>query len=110
MRRIDSDDIAHFSTAIGFAILLITTFVICLFEISLIVILFLIYLIYIYIYVEYISDVIESKGTRECISRGHHTWIEAGRHQVVEPWSDKQNMTYWVTDFKCSVCGMKKEE
>jgi len=51
------------------------------------------------------SSLAESK----CISGGH-TWIKVGKHNVSEPWSDKQFITYSVADFKCSVCGMKKEE
>ena len=46
----------------------------------------------------------------ECIGGVPHTWIKVGEHNISEPWSDKQFITYSVADFKCSVCGMKKEE
>ena len=89
-----SDYIEDFSTTIVPAILLITLWVICIFEISLpLVILMVIFLFPIYI----ILSVTESK----CING--HTWIKVGEHKVYEPWSDKQFMSYTVADFKCSV-------
>ena len=102
-----SDYIVHYCTTTGFAILLISLWAIYFFEISLLQIIFIspfifIILLYIYCY----SGVTESV----CIGGVPHTWIKDGEHGVSEPWSDKQFITYWVADFKCSVCGIKKEE
>ena len=107
MFRIPPDDIAHFSATIDFAtypILLIALWVIF-FENSLFKITFIVIVLFL-IYIKYILNVTES----ECVIGGPHTWIKAGEREVTEPWSDKQHITYLVADFKCSFCGMKKEE
>ena len=95
-----SDYIEDYSTIIVPAILLITLWMICIFEISLPLIIFMV----IFLFFIYLLSLTESK----CING--HTWIKVGEHNVSEPWSDKQFITYSVADFKCSVCGMKKEE
>ena len=96
-----SDYIEDYSTIIVPAILWITLLAICIFDILLpLIILMVIFLFPMYI----ISSVTENK----CING--HTWIKDGEHRVYEHYSDKQFTYYLVADFKCSVCGIKKEE
>lgn len=107
MLRIPPDDIAHFIATIDFAIypiLLITLWVIY-FENSLLKIVFIVIVLFL-ISIKYALNLTENG----CVTGGPHTWIKVGEHEVVEPWSDKQHIIYLVADFKCSVCGMKKEK
>ena len=81
-----------------------------LFGISLLQIIFISPLIFIFIL--FILTIYCYSGVTEsvCIGGVPHTWIRVGEHEVSEPWDDKHDITYWVADFECSLCNIKKEE